>query len=153
MADACARAAAVTGDADWARGVARAAAWFAGDNDAGVVMWDPVTGGGYDGLEADGREPESRHGVDDRPDLDAAARSGSRTGDRVTVDRLASRLPNRFGPDPSRVIVQLFVPGHDVPIGPEGRASRVVAAHPRPRRRRGDRDARLDHAALRRSPP
>jgi hypothetical protein len=52
MADACARAAAVTGDADWTRGVERAAAWFAGDNDAGVLMWDPVTGGGYDGLEA-----------------------------------------------------------------------------------------------------
>ena len=52
MADACARAAAVTGDPEWARGVDRAAAWFAGDNDAGVVMWDPVTGGGYDGLEA-----------------------------------------------------------------------------------------------------
>jgi hypothetical protein len=54
MADACARAAAVTGDARWARGVTQAAAWFAGDNDAGVVMWDPLTGGGYDGLEAAG---------------------------------------------------------------------------------------------------
>jgi hypothetical protein len=25
-----------------------------GDNDAGQVMWDPETGGGYDGLHADG---------------------------------------------------------------------------------------------------
>ena len=30
-------------------------AWFAGDNDAGAVMWDPSTGGGFDGLEAAGR--------------------------------------------------------------------------------------------------
>jgi hypothetical protein len=54
MADACARAAAVTGDPAWTRAVVQAAEWFAGDNDAGVVMWDPVTGGGYDGLESAG---------------------------------------------------------------------------------------------------
>ncbi len=54
MADACARAAAVTGDLAWVRGIERAAEWFAGDNDAGVVMWDPLTGGAYDGLEASG---------------------------------------------------------------------------------------------------
>jgi hypothetical protein len=54
MADACARAAAVTGDGAWLRGVELAAAWFSGDNDAGAVMWDPPTGGGYDGLHAAG---------------------------------------------------------------------------------------------------
>jgi hypothetical protein len=54
MADACARALELTGDARWSDGVRMAAAWFDGDNDAGVVMWDPATGGGYDGLEAHG---------------------------------------------------------------------------------------------------
>ena len=54
MADACARAAAVTGDAGWRRGIELATQWFVGDNDAGVVMWDPRTGGGYDGLHAAG---------------------------------------------------------------------------------------------------
>lgn len=54
MADACARAAAVTGDSGWLDGIELAAAWFTGDNDAGAVMWDPQTGGGYDGLHADG---------------------------------------------------------------------------------------------------
>jgi hypothetical protein len=54
MADACARAAAVTGDAAWQHGVDLAVRWFAGDNDAGTVMWDPATDGGYDGLEAAG---------------------------------------------------------------------------------------------------
>jgi hypothetical protein len=54
MADACSRASALTGDARWADGVGRAAAWFDGANDAGAVMWDPDTGGGYDGLEPRG---------------------------------------------------------------------------------------------------
>jgi hypothetical protein len=35
-------------------GVGAAAAWFIGDNDAGEPMCDPDTGGGYDGLHADG---------------------------------------------------------------------------------------------------
>jgi hypothetical protein len=54
MAAACARAAAVTGDAAWLAGVELAQGWFDGRNDAGVPMQDPVTGGGYDGLEASG---------------------------------------------------------------------------------------------------
>jgi hypothetical protein len=50
IADACATAATVTGDARWHDGVRQAAAWFLGDNDAGTPMWDAATGGGYDGL-------------------------------------------------------------------------------------------------------
>jgi hypothetical protein len=55
LADACARAARVSSDERWSRGLGRAVDWFLGDNDAGVPMWDPVTGGGHDGLHADGR--------------------------------------------------------------------------------------------------
>lgn len=54
MADACARAADLTGERRWIDGVLMAAAWFDGDNDAGARMWDEATGGGYDGLHADG---------------------------------------------------------------------------------------------------
>jgi hypothetical protein len=54
MADACARAEAVTGDPSWGRGVDLAIGWFLGDNDAGAVMWDAETGGGYDGIHAAG---------------------------------------------------------------------------------------------------
>ena len=54
-ASACARAFAYTGDVFWSRQVDLAAAWFLGDNDVGVAMYDEATGGGYDGL--------SRHGV------------------------------------------------------------------------------------------
>jgi hypothetical protein len=54
MADACARALGLTGSLRWAAGLQMADAWFDGDNDAGAVMWDPTTGGGYDGLEHNG---------------------------------------------------------------------------------------------------
>jgi hypothetical protein len=54
LADACARASAVDANPIWPDGVRAAAAWFEGDNDAGKTMWDPDTGGGYDGLHADG---------------------------------------------------------------------------------------------------
>ncbi|MFF0172992.1 glycosyltransferase [Micromonospora profundi] len=54
FADACATAAMVTGDPVWDDGVRQAIAWFLGDNDIGTPMWDPATGGGYDGLTAHG---------------------------------------------------------------------------------------------------
>jgi hypothetical protein len=53
LADACARAAAVDPRALWPDGIRSAAAWFEGANDSGLKMWDPETGGGYDGLQAD----------------------------------------------------------------------------------------------------
>jgi hypothetical protein len=54
LADACARAAAVDPRPLWPEAIRSCAAWFLGDNDAGQVMWDPETGGGFDGLHADG---------------------------------------------------------------------------------------------------
>ena len=55
LADACARAHGLTGDPRWADATLQCAAWFAGSNDIGTAMMDPVSGGGHDGLEADGR--------------------------------------------------------------------------------------------------
>lgn len=54
LADACARAATVDCDPRWVDGVAAAAAWFTGENDRSVVLFDPDTGGGFDGLTAEG---------------------------------------------------------------------------------------------------
>jgi hypothetical protein len=54
LADACARAATVDASTSWPAGVAAAVDWFLGDNDAQAVMWDPATGGGFDGLKAHG---------------------------------------------------------------------------------------------------
>lgn len=55
LADACARAHALTGEDRWRRGVELAVSWFLGDNDIGVPLVDPGTGGGCDGLHADRR--------------------------------------------------------------------------------------------------
>lgn len=54
LADACATAYRITGDAQWLEGIRLAWRWFLGDNDGATVMFDPRTGGGYDGLEFDG---------------------------------------------------------------------------------------------------
>ena len=55
LADACARAFAITGERRWRDGVELALAWFLGDNDSATPMVDLTSGAGYDGLEADGR--------------------------------------------------------------------------------------------------
>ena len=55
LADACTRAFVLTGDGHFVGAVSRAVSWFLGDNDAGIPMSDPDTGGGYDGLELGGR--------------------------------------------------------------------------------------------------
>ena len=55
LADACARAHAFTGHSRWADATLQCAAWFEGSNDVGIAMFDPVTGGGHDGLEVTGR--------------------------------------------------------------------------------------------------
>ena len=53
LADACARAAEVDSREIWTTGLKAAVAWFEGDNDLGQPMWNPATGGGFDGLHAD----------------------------------------------------------------------------------------------------
>jgi hypothetical protein len=55
LADACTRAFVLTGDGRFVAVVSRAVSWFLGDNDAQIPMFDPDTGGGYDGLEPGGR--------------------------------------------------------------------------------------------------
>ena len=55
LADACVRAAAVTGDTGWLSGLGLCVAWFLGDNDAQTPMFNEHTGGGHDGLGAIGR--------------------------------------------------------------------------------------------------
>jgi hypothetical protein len=51
LADACARAFDLTGDARWSDAVELAAAWFFGRNDVGISMYDNESGGCCDGLE------------------------------------------------------------------------------------------------------
>jgi hypothetical protein len=55
LADACARAHDLTGDARWLRGIDLSASWFLGANDTGTPLYDEASGGGCDGLERRGR--------------------------------------------------------------------------------------------------
>jgi hypothetical protein len=55
MAEACDRAYEATGDPTFGGLVSLAARWFLGDNDTGVALLDPDTGGCCDGLERHGR--------------------------------------------------------------------------------------------------
>jgi hypothetical protein len=76
LADACARAADVAADGPWITGLIAAVDWFLGDNDAGTPMWDPTTGGGYDGLQADG--PNLNQGAESTLALVSTLQHGSR---------------------------------------------------------------------------
>jgi hypothetical protein len=55
LAGACASAYRITCQPRWLKGVRLAWDWFLGDNDSATPMFDPSTGGGYDGLERFGR--------------------------------------------------------------------------------------------------
>jgi hypothetical protein len=55
LADACASALRITHQPSWRGGINLAWAWFLGDNDSATPMFDPRTGGGFDGLERRGR--------------------------------------------------------------------------------------------------
>jgi hypothetical protein len=57
LAEAAARAGAITGEQPWDDVVLLAAQWFLGRNDGGVALYDPATGGGCDGLTASGTNP------------------------------------------------------------------------------------------------
>ncbi|HVB51712.1 MAG TPA: hypothetical protein VND89_08275 [Acidimicrobiales bacterium] len=50
MSEACVRAYELTRDGQWRIGHMLCVEWFMGRNDLGVAMYDPDTGGGYDGL-------------------------------------------------------------------------------------------------------
>ena len=119
LADAAARAWALTGDLGWVACVEACVAWFAGDNDTGVELYDPVTGGGYDGLEWAGRNANQGAESTLAGDGDAPARLAAPNRQRMIpsprVSEVVTRTEVRLGADPSRVITKLFIPGEDLP--------------------------------------
>ena len=54
LANVCAQAWTITGEKKWLLEVDRAWDWFLGSNDVGALMFNPVTGAGYDGLQSHG---------------------------------------------------------------------------------------------------
>lgn len=55
FADACVRAHSLAGQSCWLHAFDLAVGWFLGNNDGGIAMYDESSGGGFDGLERDGR--------------------------------------------------------------------------------------------------
>ena len=137
LADACARAHDLTGDPRWADATLQCAAWFEGSNDIGIAMIDPVSGGGYDGLEADGRN--ENQGAEStlamlstlqqagrlRSSSDLAGRPLVRDTVRGDPD-LVRRSSIVLRPDARRVIARPFLPGHELPSEGISRADAVV---------------------------
>ena len=109
-------------------GITAAANWFLGDNDGAVVMWDPDTGGAFDGLESRRCQSQPGHRVDARPPLDPAARRiiRERLAMSVQTSGLARRSPVHIAADRSRVVTRLFVPGHEGFDEQESRSSAVL---------------------------
>lgn len=81
LADACARAYDLTADLRWRRGVDMAWAWFLGDNDGAETMFDPGTGGGFDGLQSGG------HNLNQGAESTLALLSTAQHAQRLGLDR------------------------------------------------------------------
>lgn len=84
MADAAARAFALTGDPHWSQVTVRAAEWFTGRNDLGVAMVDHSTGGCFDGLQADG--PNLNQGAESTIAMLTALQQAHAVGQAHAVD-------------------------------------------------------------------
>jgi hypothetical protein len=78
LADACARALDVTGDTRWANALRRAIGWFVGDNDNHTLLYDPVSGGGFDALTPAGRN--TNQGAESTLALVSTMQHGDRLG-------------------------------------------------------------------------
>ncbi len=122
LADACARAFAMTADDRWRSGVRMAWAWFLGDNDTSIPMFDPQTGAGFDGLHRAAPQPQSGRRVHPGGALDRATRPTTRAA-RVIAQRLVAA---DLRADPERVIARLYLPGEESP-DTQSRTSHVVA--------------------------
>ena len=83
LADACVRAAAVTGEDRWLAGLRMCIAWFLGDNDGKVPLFDERTGGCSDGLT--GVERSRNQGAESTLAMIAVLQHGHRLADPAPV--------------------------------------------------------------------
>ena len=157
LAEACRTAYEATGDRRWTDVVEQCNAWFVGANDGGVPMCDPLTGGGFDGLERHGASTNqgaestlawlSTHQLR----ADAPARPGPMI---VSTDPAwVHRTDHVLRADPTRVVSRIFLPGQrGLPARRVTIRRHPAAAHPHVRRgRRCGADGRPGR--LHRSPP
>ena len=113
----------------WPDGVLAAAAWFMGVNDTRQLMWDPETGGGFDGLHADGvnRNQGAESTLAVLSTMQHAQRFSTVPAMTSVQAGLVTRSPQRLAADPSRVITRLFVPGQEGFEHQESRAGAVLS--------------------------
>ncbi|MDQ1579482.1 MAG: hypothetical protein QOD05_257 [Microbacteriaceae bacterium] len=126
LADACALAFELTGDPRWKDGLLSCAAWFLGDNDAHTAINDPISGGGCDGLERDGRN--ENQGAESTLAListfqQALGALALPVGDDQTLVRRGTSV---LRPDPRRVISKLYLPGQEILDSGVSRADAVI---------------------------
>ena len=136
LADACALAHDLTGEARWAGAVRLAAGWFTGDNDTRTALIDPVSGGGCDGLEPDGRNENQGaestlalvSTLQQAARLRAPARGSRRPAgpDSAGMTEPLRRTSTVLHADASRVIARLFVPGSELSAESPSRAGGVM---------------------------
>ena len=75
-------------DRRWRAGLTATVTWFLGDNDAGTPMWDPTTGGGYDGLQPTG--PNLTPGAESTRALLSTLQHGRRLADVGPVGAISA---------------------------------------------------------------
>lgn len=109
IADACARAWQITGRPRWANEVQRAWSWFLGNNDSGAIMFDPETGGGFDGLHAHG--PNRNQGAESTISMLSTAQQARQT---------------YISGQNSPVLTHGRPHGYSFPLAPEGRFLRKI---------------------------
>ena len=134
LADACARAAAVTGDTRWLDGVGMCVAWFLGDNDAQVPLLDERDRRLLRRPEPYQPQPKPGRRVDTGDDLGAASTAAASSRATVTgAGRpLLARTRHRLLPDKSRTVGPAV---RSWPGDPDlGRLAGQGGHRPRPRR-------------------
>jgi hypothetical protein len=85
-----------TGKKEYARATQRWASWFVGNNEASALMYDPLSGRGYDGLAHLRRGGEQRYGLNSNSGAESTVESilALQSADRVprVTERLRSIL-------------------------------------------------------------
>lgn len=121
-----------TREPSWARHGPVCVAWFLGWNDLGLALFDPTTGGGYDGLFADCVNLNEGAGVDAGSHLHLPAREAGRARTRAGMSprqRTADGVhltAHAITPDAARVVAKTFLPGQEFFTQGKSRASAVL---------------------------
>jgi hypothetical protein len=129
LADACMRAATVTGDSSWLAGVEMA---WRGSSVTTTPRSRCSTSGPAAAATASAGRPQPQPGSRVDPGHDLRSAAGTAPDPRAVrcghepAGPLLTRTEHRLRPDPSRTLSRLFVPGQETLIRGESRATPVI---------------------------